>query len=175
MALVALIGNNLIWYRLYPFNHREAIFRHAQANDLDPFLVAAVIRVESKFNPDATSGRGARGLMQLMPDTGRWVAEKLNVKDFRPESLYDPDANIRFGTWYLAELRRQFSGDIILALAAYNGGEGNVQRWLNNQQWTGEHSTLEQIPFKETREFVARVLTDFERYQRLYGQLDDRR
>ncbi|HYG58865.1 MAG TPA: lytic transglycosylase domain-containing protein, partial [Symbiobacteriaceae bacterium] len=151
-----------------PLEHRATLYRRAEEHGLDPYLVAAVIRAESGWEPTAESSQGARGLMQLMPDTARWVADQMGVA-YAPERLNDPDYNIRLGCWYLANLHQEFGGDTVLALAAYNGGRSNVQKWLRDRQWTGEHHTLEQIPFQETRLYVAKVLRDLERYHRIYA------
>lgn len=168
-ALVGLIslGSRWLVLQLYPLHYRSIIFERAAEVGLDPYLVAAVIRSESHFKPDATSRQGARGLMQVMPDTGQWVADQLRLP-YSPDMLYDPDYNIRLGSWYLAHLSEQFDGEIVLALAAYNGGHGNVTKWLQERQWTGEHHTLEQIPFAETRTYVANVMRDFGRYRIIY-------
>jgi soluble lytic murein transglycosylase len=152
----------------YPLKYREILFSRAQEFGLSPYLVAAVIRTESGFKPEAQSHQGARGLMQIMPDTGEWAAKQLGLP-YDPKLLDDPDYNVRLGCWYLASLRREFDGDDVLALAAYNGGRANVEKWLKERQWTGEHHTLDQIPFKETREYVAKVLKDYRRYERIYA------
>jgi len=162
-------GRWVLFTQLYPLAYKSLIFTYAEANAVDPYLVAAIIRTESGFRPDATSGQGARGLMQIMPETGRWAASRLGL-EFTPDALYDPEYNIKLGTWYLAELLREFAGDPVLALAAYNGGRGNVWTWLEQRQWTGEERTLDQIPFAETRRYVARVLRDHKRYLWLYGE-----
>lgn len=170
VALAALLAVSGRWLvpRIYPLQFRESLFREAQANRLDPYLVASVVRIESHYRADATSTQGARGLMQIMPDTGQWAADQMEIP-FAPDMLYDPDYNLRVGCWYLAHLQEQFGGDTVLALAAYNGGRGNVTKWLNERQWTGEHQTLEQIPFPETRLYVSKVLRDVGRYRFIYG------
>lgn len=155
--------------RVYPIDpYREAIFLRSAENGLDPYLVAAVIRHESRFNPNALSHQGARGLMQVIPDTGRWVAEQVGLP-FQPDLLYDPAYNIQIGTWYLAHQLRQFGGSIVLALAAYNGGEQNVRTWLVEDRWTGEIGTVDQIPFPETRSYVQRVMDSYDKYRLLYS------
>ncbi len=169
LALVGYFGSRWVLWQLYPLHYREPLFRYAQENSLDPYLVAAVIRVESRFRPRVTSPRGARGLMQVMPETGRWVAGQMRVP-FDPEMLYDPEYNIRLGCWYLASLHREFDGRIVPALAAYNGGRNNVRKWLETGRWDGSAATLARIPYQETRLYVARVLRDLERYQRIYGR-----
>lgn len=155
---------------LYPFPYREAIIRHASAYGLDPYLVAALIKTESNFNPRATSPRGARGLMQIMPETGSWVALQLGLTQYHPDLLYEPEFNLAVGTWYLADLYRSFGQDTILVLAAYNGGRGNVIKWLEERKWTGEKSRLDQIPFAETRQFIRKVLWHYRVYRYLYGR-----
>lgn len=168
LAAVTYFGGRWLLLWAYPLEYKEMLFPRAQEYRLDPYLVAAVIRTESRFRADATSGQGARGLMQIMPETGEWAARQLKLR-YSPALLYDPDFNIRLGCWYLDNLRQEFGGDLVLALAAYNGGRTNVMKWLQENQWTGEHATLEQIPFKETRLYVARVLRDYQRYRWIYG------
>lgn len=170
LAVALPLGGRWLVYRWYPLTYETIIVRRSREHGLDPYLVAAVIRAESRFRPQATSQQGARGLMQIMPETGKWAAEQMEV-DFHPDYLYDPEYNIRIGCWYLANLVKEFEGDTVLALAAYNGGRNNVQKWLNERQWTGESRTLEQIPFQETRHYVAAVLLDYKRYLWLYGQV----
>lgn len=170
LALVALayFGGRWAIASYYPLEYRTILFARAQESGLNPYLVAAVIRAESRFRPDAISQQGARGLMQIMPDTGEWAAKQLGLP-YNVDLLYDPDYNVRLGCWYLASLQEEFAGDIVLALAAYNGGRGNVEKWLNERQWTGEHHTLEQIPFAETRQYVKKVLRDVKRYEWIYA------
>jgi len=167
-ALLVLPAVRSAIFRYYPYRHRTDIARLASQYQFDPYLIAAVVHTESKFVAGATSQRGARGLMQVMPETGRWAASNLGLEKYEDDRLYDPPTNLLIGTWYLAELRREFEGDMILALAAYNGGRRNVKDWLASNQWNGEHQNLNQIPFRETRDFVQRVLIDYRRYVWLY-------
>lgn len=152
---------------IYPLPYRQEIFRYSKQFELDPYFVAAVIRVESRFFSVAESRRGAKGLMQLMPETARWVAQQMNL-EYRPELLEDPQYNIRLGCWYLSNLLAQFDGNPFLVLAAYNGGRGRVTRWLEEGVWDGQLSTSDNIPFPETRDFVQRVWRDYQIYSRLY-------
>lgn len=154
----------------YPLPYRESVFFYAQNNGLDPLLVMAVIRTESKFYPLAESSTGARGLMQLMPETARWVAGRLKIQ-FRPERLFEPEYNLRLGIWYLAYLIREFNGNLGAALAAYNGGKENVKGWLAGGIWSGNIADLKKIPFPETREFVRQVLRDYRMYRIFYPEL----
>jgi len=173
IAALGYFGGRWALSAAYPLKYRPILFARAEESGLSPYLVAAVIRAESGFRPGATSSQGARGLMQVMPETGEWAAKQLGLP-YSPDLLYDPDYNIRLGCWYLASLREEFAGDMVLALAAYNGGRGNVEKWLSERQWTGEHHTLDQIPFKETRNYVAKVLRDYTRYERIYTNGHDR-
>jgi len=154
---------------LFPLPFYDLLTYHATHNGLDPYLVAAVVRVESNFDPRARSARGALGLMQVMPETGAWMARQLEETDFDPERLFEPEFNVRLGTRYMAHLLREFGGDTVLVLAAYNAGTGQVKEWLARAEWTGEGRTVDQIPFPETRQFVRKVLWYQQVYRYLYG------
>lgn len=174
LLFVVLAGPPLLLWAgkfLYPFPFEEQIVAAAEEHGLDPLLIIAVIRVESKFNPLTISQKGARGLMQVMPETGRWAASKMGWEHFQPEQLFVPEANIRIGTWYLANLRAEFNGNLTPALAAYNGGRGHVARWLKEGIWNGNENMLGDIPFPETRSFVLRVRNDYRMYRLLYGDV----
>ncbi|QJW46652.1 lytic transglycosylase domain-containing protein [bacterium BFN5] len=178
MCLVILIvgayaGFNSDWFQkkyLYPYPYRDIIYRYALERDLDPLLVVGIIRTESKFIPQARSPKGAVGLMQLMPETAQWIASQIEYSDFKLSDLEDPEVNIRFGTWYLQSLKKEFKGNEVLMLAAYNGGRGNVKQWMQRYGWGIGFKDFEQIPFKETKEYVGRVLRSKQRYQDLYGR-----
>lgn len=156
-----------IWRTIYPFPHKETIYYYARAYNLDPQLVAAVVRVESGFNPKATSPRGAVGLMQVMPETARWVSRQAGLP-FEPKQLYDPVYNIQVGTWYLAYLHQEFDGNLAMVLAAYNGGSAKVKEWVATQRWDGSLRNIDRIPFAETRDFVRKVLRDYQFYRWIY-------
>lgn len=169
LLLLVLSGMAGWWllHRLYPLKYEAALLSGAREFELDPNLVAAVIRTESRFRPTARSPQGARGLMQIMPETARWISGQMKIP-YDPAMLDDPAYNIRMGCWYLRNLHREFGGDRVLALAAYNAGRNNVQAWLKENRWTGEQATLEQIPFPETRLYVAQVLRSYQIYRWLY-------
>ncbi|MDU4960372.1 MAG: lytic transglycosylase domain-containing protein [Sporomusaceae bacterium] len=154
----------------YPFLYQELIFTHAAKNQLDPWLIAAVIKAESRFRLTARSPVGAVGLMQLMPETAKWIAGQQNHPDFQLKDLENPDANIRFGSWYLASLAQEFNQNEVLMLAAYNAGRGNVKKWMEQYGWAMDFSEIGQIPFPETREFIADVLHNKKRYQELHAR-----
>lgn len=168
LALVALflIGREVL-YGLYPYPYRDAIEAAAARHGLDPLFLAAVIRTESRFRPDAVSPRGAMGLMQLLPATARELAGPA----FDPAELLAPETNIELGARYLAQLTERFGGRTAAALAAYNGGQANVRAWLAQGLWDGTYEDAARIPFVETRRFVQRV----ELARRMYGWLYGRR
>lgn len=174
-AVILLLLNG-IGRSLFPLEYKDLVIRYAKENDLDPFLVFSVIKAESNFNPNATSHKNARGLMQIIDDTGIWAAEKMGIEGFRVEHLYDPEINIKIGCWYLKNLKNeiyQYNGELNndLVLAAYNGGIGNVQRWLKDKKYSSSGKELERIPFKETENYVRRVNNYWKIYEKLYRNI----
>lgn len=151
----------------YPLTYRGAIERAAAEFSLDPYLLASLIYVESRFNPQAVSIRGARGLMQIMPDTGAWIAQEMRGINYENDLLFDPEINIFLGSWYLANLYKEFA-NIYLSLAAYNAGRGNVKKWLENGVWNGDFEQINQIPFRETRNYLEKIFHVLKRYEYLY-------
>lgn len=150
-----------------PLDHAAEIRRQAAAKRLDPALIAGVIFAESKF-VDQTSPAGALGLMQLMPETAQFIADRSGGTAFTLEDLSTPAINIAYGSWYLRYLLDHFDGDEMLALAAYNGGMGNVERWLAEARARGRRLRVADIPFPETREYVERVRAARADYARTY-------
>lgn len=166
--LVLLAGGKYIVKKyIYPDKYISVINEYSAQYDLDPYLVLAVIKTESNFNENAESNKGAKGLMQIMDSTGEWIADKLEVDNFESEMLFDPEINIEFGCWYLDNLLLEFD-DLSLALAAYNGGSGNVTKWLNNPEYSSDGENLTYIPFKETKKYVDKVSTRYNVYKFLY-------
>lgn len=166
VTLAALAGLTAVWavaaepdwyVRLrYPLRYEGVVRAHARNYDLEPALVAAVIHTESRFRPSITSPAGAVGLMQLLPRTADGIAVRTGGADFTPDDLRDPEINIRYGCWYLRHLTRRYraepnGGD--LALAAYNAGQANVDRWIR----TAPAGAPVTIPFAETRDYITRV------------------
>lgn len=152
----------------YPQPHKPLVYNFAQQNDIDPHLVFAIIRAESGFETTARSPAGAQGLMQIMPETAEWIAGQKGVAHFEAIDLHDPEVNIDFGCWYIANLKQEFAGQLPLVVAAYNAGRGRVKDWLLSGQWDGSEPNLDNIPFPETREYVKKVLGNYEAYQAIY-------
>ncbi|MEK6716949.1 MAG: transglycosylase SLT domain-containing protein, partial [candidate division NC10 bacterium] len=157
------------WQCLYPRGHWPVVREQAVKQGLDPFLVTAVIREESAFAPRAVSRAGARGLMQLLPQTAEQVARQYSVPLGGSAPLEAPEVNIRLGTIHLAELLRDHSGSLSLALASYNAGQQQVRRWLQRFRFADEEEFTEDIPYTETRNYVKRVLGSYQRYSTLYA------
>ncbi|HZW82489.1 MAG TPA: lytic transglycosylase domain-containing protein [Candidatus Deferrimicrobium sp.] len=155
----------------YPMPYKGSVQKYATQYGVDPYLVTAVIREESKFMPKAQSKAGAKGLMQLMPETAQWAADKAGLNKFQEELLFEPDANIRLGSWYIANLSQQFQNNTVLVLAAYNGGSGRVKDWLDRGQISPSGKVAE-LPILETKEYVKRVLKSYAKYRQLYPDLN---
>jgi soluble lytic murein transglycosylase len=156
------------WEMLYPLGWRGEVADAAARSGVDPFLVAAVVREESSYQPRAVSRVGARGLMQLMPATAQPMVDVRGWHFRGGDILDEPGANIQLGTAFLAGLLREF-GDPRLAVAAYNAGPRRVRDWLKAQKTTDIEAFVEQIPFDETRHYVKRVMLSWEEYRRIYG------
>ena len=153
---------------IYPYPHRDLVALYAEANGVSPALVISVIMHESKFSNDVHSPRGAIGLMQIMPETAEWIANELDESDFSLQKLHEPEMNIRYGTWYLSLLTREFNDNQVLALAAYNAGRGTVHEWMEEYEWSEDFKDTSMIPYPETRLYVERVLKAKNRYEILY-------
>jgi soluble lytic murein transglycosylase len=152
-----------------PLSHEDTIRAQALDKQLDPSLIAAVIYAESKFS-DSTSSAGALGLMQLLPSTAHFIADRSGGTAFTTEDLSTPAINIAYGSWYLRYLLDRYDGNEVLALAAYNGGMGNVDRWVADAGARGERLDVADIPFPETRAYVQRVLDARREYRRTYAR-----
>src|ERR687883_681891 len=153
-----------------PLRHDDIIRQQAADKDLDPALIAGVIFAESHFR-DQTSHAGAKGLMQLMPATAAYIAEKSGGTAFEQGDLATPQVNIAYGSWYLRHLLDKYEGREVLALAAYNAGQGKVDEWAAVARARGESfRAADHIPFAETRQYVEKVLDARVRYRRTYGR-----
>lgn len=160
------------WEMAFPFPYRSVIERHARKNGLDPLLVAALIRQESQFDPEAVSGAGAIGLMQVMPPTGRQLGRKLRLGTVTARSLRRPAINVAIGTYYLARLLDEHRGRVEAALAAYNAGPARVPVWLGWGDFREPAEFVETIPLTQTRDYVQIILRNLEIYRWLYGARD---
>jgi soluble lytic murein transglycosylase len=152
-----------------PLRHEDIIRQQAADKDLDPTLIAGVIFAESHFR-DQTSQAGAKGLMQLMPETAEFIAQRSGGIAFEQVDLATPQVNIAYGSWYLRYLLDRYDGSEPLALAAYNAGHGTVDGWLANAAAGGRAFAVADIPYPETRDYVGKVLDARKDYRREYGR-----
>lgn len=154
------------WYALYPFPFMGEIEAWSQERQLNPLLVTALIRQESRFMPKIKSAVGATGLMQVMPETGDWIAQKINLKKF---DLAEPADNIKLGTWYLDYTHEEYADNSMLAVASYNAGPGAVAGWVAEKGLGDMDEFVETIPYSETRGYVKSVFQNYWNYLRLYN------
>ena len=157
-----------VWKVIYPLEYADLLQERALKEGLDPALVAAIIWQESTFDAGAVSGAGARGLMQVIPPTGRKLARSLGLT-YRQQDLYNPQVSLSFGTRYLRQMLDEFGGRLERALAAYNAGPHRVVVWTANKPEMSAEEFVESIPFTETRGYVMNILTHTEHYRRIYG------
>ncbi len=151
----------------YPREYAEYVEVYAEQYGVPENLVFAVIRTESSFDSGAISSVGAVGLMQMLPETFEWLTDEILFDHLESGMLYDPETNIKYGTYLLSRYYDRY-GDWELTLAAYNGGPGNVDKWLEDPEYADGEGGLKKIPFKETRNYVKKVADARETYERLY-------
>jgi len=152
-----------------PLRHEDIIRQQARDKGLDPALIAAVIYAESRFRDGQTSTAGAQGLMQITPATARFIARESGGVAFTVQDLATPQVNISYGAFYLRYLLRRYGDNEIFALAAYNGGEGNVDRWIVEARNRDEDLSVDAIPFPETRAYVSQVRSTRDDYRRAHA------
>lgn len=165
-AIVAVFSVNELQKMLYPREFAGFVTKYSAEYNVPEALVYSVIRIESNFDPKAQSHAGAMGLMQLIPDTLDWLSRLLG-EDAPTGEIFDPETNIKYGTYYLRHLYDRF-GNWDTALAAYNAGHGRVGNWLKDSRYSDDGVVLKNIPFAETRNYVNRVNDNLEHYKKLY-------
>ena len=166
LSAVITLCLNPVMRLVYPLEYRETIAENAKARNLDEFLVMGIISSESGFDKDAKSNKDAKGLMQLTEDTAKWCVEQLGAEN---GDISNPETNIAIGCIYLEYLIERYKGNIQTAVAAYNAGPGNVDGWLGDIRYSDGKTTITNIPFTETRDYVKKVGKRTEIYRRIYG------
>jgi soluble lytic murein transglycosylase len=162
-------GDEAHWWLAWPTAYDRSVVHAARAHGVEPALVYAIMREESGYQPDALSVVGARGLTQIMPDTGRRLASDLGAAAFDPGELFVPDRNLELGAFYLSQLLARFDGRMSAAIASYNAGPEAVARWLAADPTGEDDEWVESIPYDQTRGYVKRVLRSVHVYRALYG------
>ncbi|GAB1401843.1 hypothetical protein MASR1M68_07540 [Elusimicrobiota bacterium] len=156
LAGIFLIGVLYVFIHINnTWKYSEFINKYSVQYKVDPVLIKAIIKAESNFVSNAVSTKGAIGLMQIMPSTGKQIAQYLQIKNFKEEMLYNPEINIMFGIWYYKILHTMFNGNSNLVLASYNAGLGNVSQWRQTNPIVEYDS--EQMPFNETKKYVKKI------------------
>ncbi|MBV4419548.1 lytic transglycosylase domain-containing protein [Clostridium tyrobutyricum] len=168
ILIVIVLNAKNIAKSFYPLKYSSYIKEYSQRYDLDPYMVMAIIKTESGFKENVRSNKNAIGLMQITPDTAEWAAQRMTINNFNEDMLYDPEFNIKMGCWYISDLKSEFNNNMNLVLAAYNGGRGNVKKWLNNSNHSYDGKNLDYIPFKETDKYVKKVKVSYKVYKYLY-------
>jgi soluble lytic murein transglycosylase len=158
-----------IWEMFYPVNYEDIIKREAAKYAIDPFLIMALIRQESAFNPKAVSSADAHGLMQLLPSTARRLSREMKLARPSVARLHEPEVNILFGMRYVSDLLKQFDGQTEKVLASYNAGEHRVESWMSEGTYADSAEFVDTIPFSETRNYVKIINRNYFFYKALYG------
>lgn len=153
---------------IYPIKYEEYVEKYAKEYDVDKYMIYAIIKAESNFNPEVTSQSEAIGLMQLLEDTAIERSNAINEVTVTKQELYDPKTNIQLGTSYYSYLLSYYQGNTALALTAYNAGIGNVDSWIKEGIIKQDGSDIENIPYKETNNYVRKILRDYQIYLKLY-------
>ncbi len=170
LLVIIVTFQNIRWIAMtvYPIHYKDLIEKYSEKYEIDPYLAVAIMKNESRFNPEAVSKKDAKGLMQIAPVTGEWASKKLGIPNYSEDMLFKPELNIQFGIWYLSILKQEFDGNIELVIAGYNAGNGSVRRWLSDPKYSKDGKTLHNIPFKETRIYKRKVLRDYKIYTKIY-------
>lgn len=175
-----LIFSDEIGRLMYPMKYKQEIALQAEQHNISPYLIAAIIRVESNYKPDRISAKNATGLMQIMPSTAEWIAEMTQIDT--NIQLLEPSVNIQLGSWYLYAIKKEFSpyleyksdqDRISIIASSYNAGPAKVKSWINNEVWTGTADEIKNIPFGETRHYVQRVLYYYKKYKQFYVSIEE--
>jgi soluble lytic murein transglycosylase len=153
--------SDLFWNALSPVTQKKELYHLAGTYKIDPLLLAAIVRTESSFNPFAESRRGALGLMQLLPETAAEMARELRLNYQDQDDLYQQQTNLRLGVYYFSKLLKNFDGNLVLSLAAYNAGMGNVRSWNLQAYGRDQEEMIREIPLAETRQYVKKVIKHY--------------
>jgi len=169
IALIIIISFTALC-GIFPSKHTDLIHRYCNEYDVDPYLVLSLIKAESNFKTDAVSTADAKGLMQLTQETFEHCMQSLG-KSFSDEDIFNPETNINAGVWYLGVLLKKYDGNTQNAVAAYNAGATNVDKWLSDKAYSSDGKTLDEIPFGETARHVKKIDRYYKVYKFLYPDI----
>ena len=167
VVLLIMCGYQIYEKMSNPLEYKEQVESCSLKYNVEEALIYAVIKTESNFKPQAVSSAGAKGLMQITPETFKWLQKKRGVKGLEESDLFDPNVNIEYGVYFISLLIKIYDDEKV-ALSAYNAGMGNVDKWLSNSEYSQDAKTLTVIPYKETDNYVKKVLRHREIYKNLY-------
>ena len=163
-----LILPEKIMKNFYKTTYSEFVYEYSNKYNVDPYLIFAIIKAESGFDKNAISNSEAKGIMQIMENTAVELANELEVEYLENETLFDVEKNIMLGTKYISKLLKEYDGNTILALLAYNAGMGNVENWIEEGIIRKDGTDIENVPFKETKSYTRKILRDYKTYLNLY-------
>lgn len=173
LILILLLGiykiKNIMLKKIFKKEYEEYVYKYSEENNIDPYLTFAIIKAESNFKRNIKSKSGAIGLMQLMEETAIEEAGEFGEEIVVTEKLYNPEFNIKIGTKYYAKLYKKYNNEL-LALAAYNAGMGNVDKWIKDGIINEDGSNMENIPIKETNNYVRKIIRNYNIYKKLYKE-----
>lgn len=169
ICVAGFFGYRYYIYNAYPLEYQDYVERYAKENNIDKYLVYAVIKTESGFKPDAVSNVGARGLMQIMEDTFDWIKFKSGDEDTVYYDMYDAENNIRYGCYLLGYLMEEF-GNVEAVAAAYHAGRGSVNEWLSDKEYSADGVHLDKIPISDTAHYVDKIKKAMNMYVKLYDE-----
>lgn len=161
-----IVKEKLLLKAFHPRLYKEYVDIYSKEFEVDENLVYSIIKVESKFNKKAISRKSAKGLMQISDITQKWAEEELELGKV---DIFEPEVNIKIGCWYINKLFREFN-NLDLVITAYNGGSGNVSKWLKNNEYSRDGNNLHNIPFKETKNYLNKVKDNYSVYKALYRE-----
>lgn len=168
LMIILILNFGNIARRIYPAKYTDHINKYATMYQVDPYLVMSIIKAESNFKADAVSHKNATGLMQIIEPTATWLAERMELSDFQYNDIKDPELNIRMGCYYISYLLSLYDGNTDAAIAAYNAGEGVVNGWLTDTEYSTDGKNLTYIPYPETRYYITKVNNNQKVYKVLY-------
>lgn len=168
LAMKVFKVQNVVLKKIYKTEYSEYVEKYAVEYGVDPLIIFAIIKAESNFNPNVVSKSGAIGLMQLMDTTAEELCNKMDIFYVKKASLYQPELNIQLGTKYFSNLMKEYNNNYLLALTAYNAGIGNVKKWIEQGTIQADGSDIENIPFKETNNYVRKIVRDYKIYKEIY-------
>ena len=174
VIIIAKVFNieQIILQNIYPKKYEEYVEKYAEENNIDPLLIFSIIKAESNFKENAESSSGAVGLMQLMEETAKEIAESMDEPILEKEDLKEAKTNIKIGIKYYSILQKNYDGNMLLALTSYNAGIGNVNTWIKNGIIKSDGSDIENIPYKETNMYVRKIIRNYKMYNKIYTKND---